>query len=388
METPVKSMFATLILGLAVACSAVSAEEISDAELVNLGQSYAQAINNLDADALDVLISARHLAQDIAEIAGDSPAEKQQLLRAFTDTIPTINRRFLAELERQGASAIFMRVHEFNGMRGPLVRYSVGDGYNYALLIPVRPARSSDEARIGDLYFATAGERLSETIGIAAKLASSPSGTFLGKLFGTNEIDRDFVAHFQEIAQLRQQNKLQEAFDVFDRMKPSTRNNRLVLMNTIQIASQLDEKLYRQELGRLARHHKDDPRAAFTLLDYYFFENDFDAAMSIIDLMEQSYGTDAVINMFRANVELSRSRMDKARGFAETAVQLEPGNEAAQWTLLTMLVQSEMFKESVVVLKVLQNEFGYTFARENFYGEPLYAEFVKSDEFDRWIEAP
>ena len=383
-----KSIVATLVLVFGVASSGVSADDFSEAELVDLGQSYVQAINQRDAETLDTLISGPHLSQNIAEIAGDSLAEKQRLLREFKTVVPTLNRRILTELERQSGRAVYLRVHEFDGMRGPLVRYSVGDGYNYVLLVPVRPARTEQETRIGDLYYSTSGEMLSESIGIAARLMSSPSETFLGKLFGANQVDRELALRFQEVGRLRQQNKLREAFDLLDQIQGSTRNHRLILMNTIQIASQLDEDLYREELRRLADHHKDDPRAAFTLLDHYFYENDLDSAMSIIDLMEQSYGADAVLNIFRANVESARSRIDLALGFANTAVRLEPGNEDAQWTLLTMLVQSEMFVESVTVLQLLESEFGYVFAREDFEAEPLYTDFVNSEEFAQWIEAP
>jgi tetratricopeptide (TPR) repeat protein len=384
----VKSFIVILFFGLAAASSGVFAAEFKGEELTALGQSYAQAINDLDADAFSALISNPHLAQEIADFAGDSASEKLELFRAFEEAMPGISKRMLKELERQGSRAVFLRVHEFDGMRGPLVRYSVGDGYNYVLLLPVRPADAGSSALIGDMYYATGGELLSETMGIATKLVVSPSETFLGKLFGVNEVDQDLVSRFGKIGQLRQQNKLKEAFEVLDQIPGGARNHRVILMNTIQIASQLDEGLYREELRRLAKYHGDDPRAAFTLLDHYFFENDLDGAMSIIDLMEESYGSDAVLYLFRANVELARSRIDAALGFADSAVQLEPGNEEAQWTRLTILVEAEMFGESVGVLQLLESEFGYLFAREDFEADPLYAEFVRSEEFAQWMDAP
>lgn len=383
-----KLIVAALALGFAAVSSGVSAAEFSDAELTNLGQSYAQAINQLDAGAVDALISTRHLARNIANIVGDTTAEKQELAQTFESAISTINRRILAEVERQNGTAVFLRVHEFDGMRGPLIRKSLGDGYNYVLLLPVRPARTERGARIGDMYYATSGELLSESIGIAAKLMTSPSETFLGKLFGANEVDRELALRFQEVGRLREQNKLREAYDLLDELQGNTRNHRLIVMNTIQIASQLDDDLYREELRRLAKFHKDDPRAAFTLLDHYFYENDFDSAMSIIDLMEQSYGEDAVLNTMRANVESARGRSETALGYANTAVRLEPGNEDAQWTLLTLLVESGMFVESVQVLQLLESEFGYAFAREDFEAEPMYTDFAKSKEFAQWIKAP
>lgn len=383
-----KTILATIALGLAAFSSGAFAATPSDPELEELGLAYALAVNQRDTAALDTLVSAQHLAENIVEIAGDSPEEKKVLLATFKKEIPTINSRMLVELDRQNTSAIYLRIHEFDGMRGPLVRYNVGGGYNYVLLIPVSVGRTDSQARIGDLYFATSGELMSETVGIATQLASSPSETFLGKLFGVDEINRDFVSQIQQVAKLRQENRLREAYDVLDQTEGGIRNHRLVLMNTIQIASQLDEALYRKELRRLAEHHNTDPRVAFTLLDHYFYENQLDKAMSIIDLMAESYGDDGVFNLLRANVEFARGRIDAARGYARKSVQLEPNNEDAHWTLLTTLVQSEMYAESVTELKALESGFGYAFARENFDGEPLYAEFIKSDEFAQWIDAP
>ena len=383
-----KSFLTTLVLCIAFSSSAVSAADFSDAELVELGQAYALAVNELDVGAFDRLISARHLAQNVAEIAGDSEAEKEELFRQFEKTIPTINERMMVEFERQQAWAVFLRVHEFDGMRGPLVRYSVGEGYNYVLLLPVRPARAARGAQIGDLFYATTGELLSESLGIATKLVSSPSETFLGKLFGTKVANDELVRAFKQVGELRQQNRLREAYDVLDQVQGGARNHRLILANTIQIAAQLDEDLYRAELKRLATYHKDDPRAAFTLLDHYFLENDLDSAMAVVDLMEQTYGQDAVFFIFRANVDAARGRFDTAANYAEKAVQMEPGNEDAYWTMLTLLVQSEKFAEGVEIVQLLENEFGYFFMREDFEAEPLYADFARSAEFARWIEAP
>lgn len=310
-----KTILATIALGLAAFSGGAIAATPSDPELVELGEAYALAVNQRDTNALDTLISAQHLAENIVEIAGDSAEEKQILLATFRKEIPSINRRMLVELDRQNTSAIYLRIHEFNGMRGPLVRYNVGGGYNYVLLIPVAVGRTDSVARISDLYFATSGELMSETVGIATQLASSPSETFLGKLFGAEQINREFVGQIQQVAKLRQENRLREAYDVLDQTEGGIRNHRLILMNTIQIASQLDEALYRAELRRLAEHHNDDPRVAFTLLDHYFYENNLDKAMSIINLMERSYGEDGVFNLLRANVEFARGRIDAARDY-------------------------------------------------------------------------
>ena len=383
-----KSLVLTLICTFIATSSPVFAQDFSDADLAELGQAYVEAMNARDAAALDSLMSVRHMAEEIADFVADDASEKQELFDTFLEALPSINGRMISEMERQNAVGVFLRVHEFDGMRGPLARFNVGDGYNYVLLLPVRASRTGDELKIGDLFYATNGERLSQSIGVAAKLASAPSESFLGKLFGVNEVNREFALAFQEAGQLRQQNRLQEAFDVLDGLEGDIRDHRLILMNTIQIASQIDESMYRNELRRLATHHKDDPRVAFTLLDHYFYENDMNSAMSIVDLMEATYGNDAVLNIFRANIELARNNIEPALGYTNTAVELEPFNEDARWTLVTMLVSSEMYAETVQALQMIGSDFGYTFAAENFEAEPLYAGFVKSAEFAEWMGTP
>ena len=84
----------------------------------------------------------------------------------------------------------------------------------------------------------------------------------------------------------------------------------------------------------------------------------------------------------------NRNRVEPVLGFADTAVELEPGNEDARWTLETLLVSSEKYAETVQTLHTLASEFGYVFAAENLEAEPLYAGFVKSQEFAEWIGTP
>lgn len=356
--------------------------DLSDDDLAGLGREFALAINQRQADALDALISNGHLADRVAELAVDQPKDKAGFVRGFQQGIATLSQRMVDEMQRQNGVAVFLRVHDFNGMHGPLVRYDMEGGYNYVLLVPVQVAGA---ARIGDLYFATSGQLFSETTAVAAKLLLAPNDSFLGKLFGGIEVDADLLADFQEIGRMHQEGDYAGGYQKLLELPEGIRNQFVINNYAVQFAARISEDLYRRELRRLARYHKDDPSAAFMLIDHYFYEEDYDSAMAVIDVMEKAYGADAVMFLFRANVELARGDLPKARQFARKATQLEPDHEDSQWTLLTALMQSDDYEAGIAVLDVLERDFGYSFAAENFESAPLYGGFIQSKAFSDWI---
>ena len=380
-----KSLFAHCVVALAVIAiplNAIAKTAATDATLEQLGQSYVEAINKYDADSIIKMMSGVDFAESIAEVAGENDLEKQQYRTGFKNAVPNVIQRLVGELQRQEARAVYLRIHTLNDLRGPLVRYRVGDGYNYVLLVPVSDA---DGVKIGDMYVSSTGERLSQTMGTAARLASSPSESFLGQLFGSHEVNEEFVTQIQTVSRLRQQGQVQDAYAILDNLPSPLRNHRLILLQSVQLAAQFDEALYRTELRRLAKHHGDDPRVGFMLLDHYFYENDTEAALQTVDIMEQFYGSDGVFFIFRASLELIRNRPEVAAAHGRSAVELEPNNEDAHWALVTALIEAKQYQEGVEALSVLERNFDYAFVLEDFAGDSALGEFAASKAFTDWI---
>jgi predicted Zn-dependent protease len=147
----------------------------------------------------------------------------------------------------------------------------------------------------------------------------------------------------------------------------------------------LGEDLYREELARLARYHRDDPTAAFTLIDYYFYKGDTEAAMNAILGMERAFGNDAAISILKANISVEAGDLFGAKRFARKGVQLEPANELGHLTLLTILMLSEEYEDGIEVLEGLEENFGYEFDALSFADNELYEGFVESREYAAWI---
>jgi hypothetical protein len=357
---------------------------LSDAELTELGQRWVDAINDSDVLGLNALLDLKGLGLRSAETLPASDAERRDFVTGFMQGASRLAPTWISQIEVAEGSALFLKVHSFDGMRGPLVRYDLGDqGYNYLLLIA--EDRPNSDPRVVDLFLATTGQKFSDTLGAISLLLVAPNDTLLGEMFGLTSIDKDLAATFTSIGQLQRAGRSADAYAKVQGLPETIRNHRVMLNISVQLASMLSEDLYRAELARLARYHRDDPTAAFTLIDYYFYKGDTDAAMDAILGMERAFGTDAAISILKANISVEAGDLFGARRFAREGVALEPANELSHLTLLTILMLSEEYADGIEVLEGLEQNFGYAFDSSNFVDNDLYAGFVKSPEYKAWI---
>ena len=357
---------------------------LGDEQLAEIGMRWATAINDRDAPALDGLVAFEQLAARSAASATDNESERASFVRGFMGaTRARFAENQIAAIENGRGHARYLRVQSFAGMRGALVRYDFeSQGTNYLLLLGENVAGAGP--RIVDIFVASNGERLSETAGAVALLLVAPSESLLGRVFGLKEIDEGLAATFREIGNLQRQGKVADVYAKLAQLPEPIRNHRVIINMSVQISGLLGEDVYREELARLARYHKNDPTAAFALIDYYFYKGDTQSAMDAILGMESAFGLDAAIAMLKANVVLAAGDFAQARQFAEQAVELEPENEASRWTLLAVLMPAEQYAAGIEVLEGLERDFGYELDAATFADNDVFDGFVKSREYAAW----
>jgi tetratricopeptide (TPR) repeat protein len=327
-------------------------------------------------ELLDLEAVARRAAQTFIEPGRG----RDEFVAGFLRGTTRFSENLIGQMASVQGQALFLRVHSFDGMRGALVRYDLGDqGFNYLLLLAEN--RGDARPRVVDLFVATNGQRLSETLGAIGQLFSAPSDSLLGRLFGQTAIDMNLSGQFRRIGELQMAGRTADAYAIVREMPEAVRNHRVMLNLSVQLASLLGEDVYREELARLARFHRDDPTAAFLLIDYYFYKGDSEAAMQAILGLERAFGLDAAIATVKANIALLAGDLAGARAFAEQSVELEPDNEASRWTLLGVLMPAEKYADGIRVLEGLERDFGYAFDDTSFADNDVFAGFVESPEY-------
>ena len=368
---------------LSFADEADMAPGISDAQLAAIGQRWATALNAGDAASLRAVLDSEGLALRSAASFSANETEKAQFVRGFVNGTDRVVQGWIAEIESAEGQARFLKVHTFDGMRGPLLRYDLGDsGYNYVLLIV--EARGSAAPRVADMFLATSGQRLSDTLGAVTRLIAAPDESVIGKVFGLTTVDQELAALFRTIGRLRLLGRFDEAYAMIVQLPEEVRNHRVMLNISLPLASQLGEDVYRDELARLARYHGDDPTTAFALIDYYVYEGDLDAAMKSTLAMERAFGKDAAIAELKAAIAIADGDLARARAHAQEGVGLEPTNESVRWTLLSILMMAEAYADGIRVLEGLEADFEYEFEGASFADNEVYAGFVKSPEYAAW----
>jgi hypothetical protein len=361
------------------------AEGLSDDQLVAVGREFADAVNSQDVDRLGRLVGVEQLGGRAAATLTVDAAQQAEYVQGFMANGSLVVSSLIDQLHAQGGTATYLRVRTFDGMRGPLVRYDLGDaGYNYLLLI-AEPVTRRGAPEVVDIFLATSGQKLSDTIGAVSQLLVRPSDSMLERLFGRVVVDTDLNQTLVAIGNLQRSGDTPGAYKELSKLPEAVRNHRVILNLSVQLASLLDENLYRQELARLAEYHGDDPTTAFLLIDYYFYAGDTDAAMASIDKMETAFGADATLELLRASLLLAAGDTTTAIDHARKGIELEPDHEDVRWTLVTAFMVGERYADGIEALEGLEDRFGYAFDATSFEDNEIYAGFVRSPEFTAWM---
>jgi hypothetical protein len=322
------ALLASVLCSVSFADEANMARGISDEQLAEIGKRYAAALSAGDAAALRAILDFEGLGLRSAASLAANETQRASFVRGFASSSDRLLEGWIADVPSAGGYARFMKVHTWNGMRGPLVRYDLGEGgYEYALLIVEARAATP---RVADIFLATSGQRLSDTLGAATQMFTAPDESVIGKVFGLATVDQELAGMFRTIGRLRLLGRADEAYSLIVQLPEEIRNHRVMLNMSLTLALPLGEDVYREELARLARYYGDDPTAAFALIDHYFYEGDTESAMEAILSMERAFGADAAMAQLKAGVALEDGDLARARGYLEDGIELEPENEATR----------------------------------------------------------
>jgi thioredoxin-like negative regulator of GroEL len=377
------ALLAAILCGVSFADEADMARGISDAQLAEIGKRWAGALSDSDAATLRALVDFEGLGLRSAASLSANETQRASFVRGFVSGGDRMVESWIADVASAEGQARFLKVHTFNGMRGPLVRYDLGEqGYNYVLLIV--EARAA-VARVVDIFVATNGQRLGDTLGAATQMLTAPDESVIGKVFGLATVDQELAGMFRTIGRLRLLGRIDEAYALIVQLPEEIRNHRVMLNISLPLAAQLSEDVYREDLARLARYHGDDPTAAFSLIDHYFYEGDTKSAMEAILSMERAFGADAAIAQLKASIALEDGDVTRARGYLQEAVELEPENEPMRFALLGLLIEANQYTAAIAVLERLEEDFDHTFVAADFADDEALAGFVKSPEYSSWI---
>lgn len=381
------NIFPRLILSCLFALLGAPSLSANDelSSLNQLGSVIVKSMNTGDAVTLNSIIDIQTLVdRTAAHNTFENKYQREDFKQGLTQSLSRTAERLIGAIQRNKGQAIFLRVLNRKHGNTLLIRADLGNaGFEYLEFLLKKT--SDSEYKIIDWYQLTSGQLLSHSMGAISKLLLDPDPNIIQKLLGIKTVDDDVLQKIQSIAKFKQQNKFSEAYMAYESLPENIRNSRLMITIAINLISfQNDADIYKKLLTRLARHHADDPAAAFMLIDYYFYQEKWEKVIHSINTIESTFGNDGMLEHLRANVYFANNEFEKNILHSKKAIELEPNLTDAYFSLSSGYVGSGQYDKAITVFNALIQKFGYQFTKEGFEADPIYQDFVKSPGFKEW----
>jgi tetratricopeptide (TPR) repeat protein len=314
----------------------------------------------------------------------------QQFRRDFTagykpKAASSLEQQMFGKIPEDGRVKLVKQTVRHNQSEGTY-RFDYGDfGYGYIRFI-LQPGDNGD-LKIVDWCDYAAGQRYTDSLANIIRTAAPRQG-LSGKivdLFSAQNNDTELLIKLAALIKAQDYHGIKKLFADY---RAVFNKNWTLMANMVQAANlSEDENFYRSTLDAVSSHYGNDDRAAFLLIDYYFYRNDMEKVLQILERFSAIFDhNDSGLFLLKSNVFINANRFDEARLAAEQSVTLDENFEDGYWNLVTISLSTKDFAQTVTRLKELETRFGYLFSKDNFVDSEIYSEFVRSPNFNAWLE--
>lgn len=349
-----------------------------------LGMKFMQHLIDKDYKAADNMVDMRAYGTKVAKGVFDEESKQRGFLSGFVPSLKKtpFTKKVFAAAEAEQVSYVYLGTSAKNQ---PILRmdYESG-GHEYIKLILRKTKKGA--LRIVDFGFASTGALSSTGTANATKYLIKPSESILKRLLGGVDPDQGLVNKFKKIAEHRVKGEYQKGYEIIDSFPEELKNQKELILTSINFASGFDESLYRQKLSKFAALYGDDPAHAFMLIDHYYYQQDWSSAINAVEVSKKEWADDAALNVILIQLQLETGSVDEAISTAEYARTLEPESEMVYWSSFSAYLSAEKFDDAVEMLDVLKGTFFYEFTNEEFLQAPENYELVQSKAFKAWVK--
>lgn len=333
-----------------------------------------------DAEALDRAIDVDALAT--RALAGmDVTEEWKAGYRKGVKQDFSLGKPIAVAVKAKG-SYTFLRYHTVDGQRRAIFRLVASGSYNYHDCLVESGA---DGFRIVDVHVYTTGEWLSDTLRRMALGALAQEPGTLGKLVGRENEYVKSLPQIQAMTSLRTQGKNAEALKIFDALPASVKKEKSVLIVRIGCAADVSAPEWTKALDDLKKAYPGDPCIAIHSIGPLILAKKFDEALKGYDAIDTSVGGDPYLQCRKADVWFSQGDLTKARECALKALEIDTSYAEAHWALVTIALKEKRWADVSSELTTIEKDL--RIGLSNLSKAALYAEYVKTPEYETWMKS-
>jgi tetratricopeptide (TPR) repeat protein len=347
-------------------------------------QQIAMAIHGCFADeniaAADMLIDWDAILNKAARGEEIPDAMRPQLIHMLTG-----DQGFFGSLEPEitaGGSFNMLRIHfDRSGSAGIWFRLTLRSGLrNY---YDLQLARGPDgDIRVRDIFVAAFGDTISNTFQPVIAHALYDPRRVRADL--RERSDRYFagVAQLAEMRRRMNSHNFAGAMQIYHRFPEQFKSPKGMITLRLMCALSLDRDEQLAALEFAESHNYPAGALDSAMAPVYLKLGNFDAANRCIDRLNRLVGGDADLSNDRIKNLLAAGRTAEARRDSDLAIWMEPYSGPNLLTALAVAQRQHDFPRMVDLLTVLE---AGGLKLPEFEGNPFYAEFVRSQEYQAWI---
>lgn len=372
----------SLVIGLTMGNQAIADDK---KQMQELGELLALSIRVNDFNQIDKKFEMDIFYNKVADGLAVNESERTEFKKGMQQALSVgLMKKMFMGLESIEKTSDFIGLFSIDNSIRPVVRlnYAAG-GVNY---IELELIKTNQGYRIVDMFVAANGQYLSDTIVQGGMMIMAQPGGWIAKLIDDQASRENVVKIIQQAVAAKNKGDMVGMYQALQQLPEKAKRSEIVQLMLVNAASAgMGENIYKMELANLAKYFGNNPKYAFMLVDYYFYEGNYQQALKVVSRPIKRYNNDAALLTLRASIHMSAKDYPKAYADIEMAAAKEPNLEDIYWTAVTLTLNEGKYQKTLEWLGKLETQFNYEFAEENFAGQEIYQGFVASNEFTQWM---
>lgn len=370
--------------------STIKSKPLSEEEINSIISQFDESISNYDIEHFERLFNIEqildHTLREYESQSGMQPILKQ-FKAGFMQTAGRQNLgvQIFENIEHHSNFKL-LKTHETAGEQRLFYRFCNSDmGINYFDFILGRDKRN--KPAIVDLINYASGEKVSATIKrVLIPVLQSSKLTTLEKVAGKEALIVKHNNEIQRMANLFVEGQNQKALDVYYSLPAELQNQKVMLLNRIQITQPLDDEEYTKAIESMMKQFPNDPSIHLIAIDAAVLKNQLEKAIEHVHLLDKQVGGDPYLKIMEANVRLNVMEspdLDQLEEMISSAMEQEPDMLEGYWIWVSLALTQENHSRVLEFLKKIDS-----MAELEWHLEEIetYSEFVKSPQYQEWLD--
>ncbi|MBT4838056.1 MAG: hypothetical protein HON94_11990 [Methylococcales bacterium] len=241
------------------------------------------------------------------------------------------------------------------------------------------------DVSIVDWYDYSQGDFYSVALRQLTSLVYPSNQSIWTTLFGTKKPTKKTIDQLVDLAEMEQNKKYKDWLEAYKILPEYIQNSRLYLTRQVAIASLTkDQGIYKKALYALAKDHKQDVSLTMVLLDYYFYNQQYDDTVRILESFNLRIGGDAGIYTLISSILYTQKNYFQAIANAKGAILADRSYKNAYWSLLRAYLITDNYRQSINMMNQLVRRFKVKMPFSTIEKHPEYSRLIKSSDYKRW----